>query len=288
MTSRAHRMAIAAAALFGAGVTVGCSASTPPPAAATSASVSADDDAAAGLMEHHRYHHHGGVTLFIAMSLDTLGVSPEQRAAVERIRSDLHARMAPARIAEQDLVTLLADGVATANLDAPKVDTAIVAVSATAAGVHDASVDALSELHNVLTPPERAARVDKVESHWAVWQNANAEGPGTANASDHLAILATDLGLTSDQVEKIRAALGERMRAVPKLDPQEVAAHLRVAVAIVNLAGDGDDLNVSTEEHEGWNPRRSVRRCTARIGGPRRARRPPRSSIGLATPRERS
>jgi len=32
-----------------------------------------------GLMEHHRHHHHGGVTLFIAMSLDTLGVSPNSR-----------------------------------------------------------------------------------------------------------------------------------------------------------------------------------------------------------------
>jgi Spy/CpxP family protein refolding chaperone len=227
MTSRVHRMAIAAAALFGAGVTVGCSTNTPPPATAASASVSADDDAAAGLMEHHRYHHHGGVTLLIAMSLDTLGVSPEQQAAVERIRSELHARMEPARVAEQNLVALLADGVAMANLDATKVDAAIVQVSSTAAAVHDASVDALNQLHNVLTPPQRAALVDKVEAHWAVWQRANAEVPGQASASDHLAILATELNLTPDQVEKIRAALGERMKAVPKLDPQEIATHLR-------------------------------------------------------------
>jgi Spy/CpxP family protein refolding chaperone len=220
-------MAIAATALFGAGAAVGCSANTPRPATAASASVRTNDEVAAGLMEHHRYHHHGGVTLFIAMSLDTLGVSLEQQAAVERIRSDLHARMEPARVAEQNLVALLADGVAMANLDGAKVDAAIVQVSSTAAAVHDASVDALNQLHNVLTPPQRAALVDKVEAHWAVWQKANAEGPGQASASDHLAILATELDLTPDQVERIRAALGERMKAVPKLDPQEIATHLR-------------------------------------------------------------
>jgi Spy/CpxP family protein refolding chaperone len=221
-------MAIAAAALFGAGVTVGCSTNTPPPATAASASVSADDDAAAGLMEHHRYHHHGGVTLLLAMSLDTLGVSPEQQAAVERIRSELHARMEPARVAEQNLVALLADGVAMANLDATKVDAAIVQVSSTAAAVHDASVDALNQLHNVLTPPQRAALVDKVEAHWTVWQKANPEETGAAvPAGGYLAALASDLELTPDQVGKIRADLGERMKRVPPLDPQEIAAHLR-------------------------------------------------------------
>jgi len=42
-----------------------------------------------------------------------------------------------------------------------------------------------------------------------------------------LEMLATDLGLTQDQIDKIRAGLGEGMKAVPRLDPQEIAAHLR-------------------------------------------------------------
>ena len=153
-----------------------------PPPATAGRPTAADDDATAGLMEHHRYHHHGGVTLFIAMSLDTLGVSPEQRAAVEKIRTDLHARMEPARAAEQNLMTTLADGLAAANLDTAKVDAAVAQVTAAAAAVHDASADALNELHAVLTPPQRAALVDKVEAHWAVWQKANAEETGAGEA----------------------------------------------------------------------------------------------------------
>jgi Spy/CpxP family protein refolding chaperone len=218
-----------ATVLFGAlaaGSCGGASANARPPA--TAASVSDIDEVAAGLTEHHRHHHHGGVTLLIALSLDTLGISPEQRPAVEKIRKDLHARMEPARAAQQRLAAALADGVAAAKLDAATVDAAIAQVSAAAATVHDASTDALNELHAVLTPPERAALVDKVEAHWSVWQKANAEEADPANPEgSRLAMLTTDLGLTQDQVDKIRAGFGERMKAVPRLDPQEIATHIQ-------------------------------------------------------------
>jgi Spy/CpxP family protein refolding chaperone len=228
MASMVCRMVIVATTLLSAGSTTGCGGSslgTPPPAAATGV---VQDDATMGLMEHHRYHHHGGVTLFIAMSLDTLGVSPEQRAAVEKIRADLQARMGPAREREQSLVAILADGLAAGSMDTAKVDAGVALVTAAAAGVHDASVDSLNELHNVLTPPQRAALVDKVESHWAVWQDANAEETGAAKAAGgRLAALTTDLGLTVDQVNKIRAGLGAGPTSVPRLDPQKIAADLQ-------------------------------------------------------------
>jgi Spy/CpxP family protein refolding chaperone len=221
---------IVATALFAAGTTGGCggsSANTPPPATASTESVSDAEDANADLMEHHRYHHHGGVTLLIAMSLDTLGVSPEQRAAVERIRADLHARMEPARAAEQALVATLAEGLAAAKFDTAKVDAAVGQLTVAGAAVHEASADALNELHAVLTPPERAALVDKVEAHWAVWHKANADETGAATEGGHLATLATDLDLTPDQVDRIRAGLSEGMKTVPRLDPQEIATELR-------------------------------------------------------------
>jgi Spy/CpxP family protein refolding chaperone len=214
--------------LVGACASVGCGggAASTPPAITAGHTAADDDDATAGLLEHHRYHHHGGATLFIAMSLDTLGVAPERRAAVEKIRTDLHARMEPARAAEQELVAALADGVAAGNIDTAKVDAAVAKTSTAAAAVHDASVDALNQLHAVLTPLERATLVDKVQAHWAVWQKVNAEETdATKPASGHLARLATDLDLTADQVAKIRADLGAK--AEPRFDPQEIATHLR-------------------------------------------------------------
>src|SRR5450432_1428466 len=89
----------------------GAGAATPP-----TVSSPASDEQMAGLLEHHRYHHHGGVTLFIAMSLDTLGVPPEKRAELQKIQADLHTRLQPALAADQKLAATLADGVAASNL----------------------------------------------------------------------------------------------------------------------------------------------------------------------------
>jgi Spy/CpxP family protein refolding chaperone len=226
---RTRRLGLLATVLMGVGAPLACgagSANHPPPATVASANV--DDDAMDALMEHHRHHHHGGVTLFIAMSLDTLGVSPEQQTAVDKIRADLHARMEPALAAEHGLVATLADGVAAGNIDGPKVEADIAQVVAAAGAVHDASSDALHELHSLLTPPQRAALVDKVESHWAVWQKANADETGAASGErGPVTMLATDLELTAEQVAKIRADLRGAMKVVPRLDPQEIKVHLR-------------------------------------------------------------
>jgi Spy/CpxP family protein refolding chaperone len=214
---------IFATLLFGTGAMLGCGASaatSAPPASVAGASAE-EEDATAGLLEHHRHHHHGGVTLLIAMSLDTLGLSPEQKPAVEKIRSDLHARMEPARAAEQNLLGTLADGLAAGVLDPAKVDATVAQLTSAAASVHDASTDALNQLHSVLTPPQRAALVDKLEAQWSVWQRANTD------ENDHLTELTVDLTLTPDQVDKIRVSQAEAMKAVPRFDPQEVAAHIR-------------------------------------------------------------
>lgn len=211
-----------AALLLGTGAMLGCggSAATNAPPASV-AGVSAEEQAAtAGLVEYHRHHHHGGVMLLIALSLDTLGLSPEQKPAVEKIRSDLHARMEPARAAEQNLLSTLADGLAAGMLDPAKVDAALAQLTSAAAGVQGASTDALNQLHGVLTPPQRAALADKVEAHWSMWQKANTD------ENDRLTQLTADLALTSDQADKIRASQAEAMKAAPRFDPQAVAAHV--------------------------------------------------------------
>jgi len=178
-------------------------------------------------MESYR-RHHGGVTLLIAMSLATLSVSPQQREAVERIRTALHAWMDAARAGQQRMLITLAEGLAAANLEAAKVDAEVARVVAAFASVHDESAEALNQLHALLTRPQRAALVDEVESHWVVWQHANVEDTGAANSNDsYVTALAADLGLNREQVERFRAGLGARKRAVMRLEPKVVATHLR-------------------------------------------------------------
>jgi Spy/CpxP family protein refolding chaperone len=198
---------------------VGCGGSAPqataPAGAATTSDVAPagttpaedEDESTADLREHHRHHHHGGFAMFIAMSLDSLGTTPEQSAAITKIQSDLHAKMQPAHDAEKNVLSMLADGIAAGNIDKAKVDAAIGQVSAVGAGVHDAVADSLNQLHATLTPSQRAALVDKIEAHFAVWHHANSEDETVDRDAHggHLGRLAKDVGLSPEQVEKIRA-----------------------------------------------------------------------------------
>jgi Spy/CpxP family protein refolding chaperone len=188
-----------------------------------------EDESTADLKEHHRHHHHGGFAMFVAMSLDTLGTTPEQSASITKIQADLHAKMLPAHDAEKNVLSVLADGIAAGKIDQAKVDAAVAAVGTAAAGVHDAVADSMNQLHTTLTPPQRAALVSKVEAHLDVWHHANAaEEPAEKDAhGGHLGKLAKDLGLSADQVEKARAAFKASMAGAPHFDRAEADAHVK-------------------------------------------------------------
>jgi hypothetical protein len=195
----------------------------PPATAATSSS--SDDENALAFMEHHRFHHHGGVALFIALGLDALGVPEDRRAAVETIRNELLSNLVSVRLAEQTFIATLADGVAAGSIDAAAVDAAIVRLQAAAQAVFDRSADTLNRLHALLLPPERAALVGKVNAHWAVWQNVNAEEAGSIPREEgHLASLQAELGLTQFEVDRIREAL-TRQRP-PAFDAKTIDAEI--------------------------------------------------------------
>jgi|HubBroStandDraft_1064217.scaffolds.fasta_scaffold02382_2 Spy/CpxP family protein refolding chaperone len=210
------------------GACAGASTASAPAVAPTS--TAADDQAASDVTEHHRHHHHGGVTMFIAMSLDTLGTSPDEHAVIAKIQADLFAKMEPARAAEQKVMATLADGIEAGTIDTAQVDTALAQVARVAGALHDATAEALNELHAVLTPEQRGALVDKVEAHWTIWQNANSEsGPAGSSRQGYLEALASELSLTADQVEKIRARSSASAKDAPgPLDSQTIETHLKV------------------------------------------------------------
>jgi Spy/CpxP family protein refolding chaperone len=212
-------LGIGALVFLGTAATIGCGAGAARPPATAAEASPIEEEAAVGLLEHHSHHHYGGVALLVAMSLDTLGVAPDQHAAIETIRRDLHARMEPAYAAEQRLLTMLAEGVAANTLDRAKVDAAVAELASAGAAAYDASTDALDQLHAVLTPPQRAALVDKLEAHWSVWQRANSE--------DRITQLVAELGLSREQADEIRAGVARSEQNVPRFDAQEVTAHIR-------------------------------------------------------------
>ncbi len=234
--------------LIAGGVVVGCdesssssgSAATPatsaPVASASAAAATGlastqvgDDDQGAAFIDHHR-HHHGGVAMFLSMSLDSLGVPDAERASIEKIQTDLMTKQEPVHAAQQNVLSVLADGVAAGKIDAKKVDAAVAQVDTASTAAEAASVDALTQLHSVLSPLERQALMDKLNAHWGVWKQANSEDqPPNGKGGDHFTMLTHDLNLTPDQTNQIKttytASLANDKTA--KLNPADVDAHLQ-------------------------------------------------------------
>jgi Spy/CpxP family protein refolding chaperone len=180
--------------------------------------------------DEHRGQHHGGVLMLIVASIKDLDLRPDQRTTIDKIRSDLLAKMEPARAAGKDLANTLADGVAAGAVERAKVDSAINKLVVQVQGLHEASLDALNQLHGALSAQQRAALVDALQSHWEKWKAAHGrdEQDDHQHRSGYLVALVGELGLTKEQAEKIKAAFHERMKANPQDHlHKEVQDHLQ-------------------------------------------------------------
>jgi Spy/CpxP family protein refolding chaperone len=252
------------------GVT-GAACSTPPAQApAGSAEVTGgapleDDQASVELKSHHR-HHHGGFVGFVIASIETIGVTPEQQAGLDKIKADFKAKVEPVRAANGAVMNALADAIAAGTVDSAKLDGPVAAVAAAAGQVHGATADALNQLHALLRPEQRATLVDKVEAHFAVWKDSNAGDQATDNAKadGHIAHLAKELGLSSDQVDKTRANLA----AIPAatrgpFDGAAAEAHMKAfAAAFVADPFDAKTLTTADAANSkitSWGASRMVR-----------------------------
>ena len=252
------------AAASSVAATPSASAATPA-GSAQAASMGEDESVNEDLRDYHRHHHHGGMTMFISMAIDTLGLDPAKKAPIEKIQSDLHTKMAPARDAERDLLSTLADGIAAGKIDTAKVDAAVAKVATASAAIHTATLDAMTQLHDALAPAERAALVDKVKAHADVWRKVNVdEKAGSSEKGGHVAKLTALLGLTPDQVGKITTALSADVPVTPQTDPKAVDAHIQAfATAFVADKFDPKSLATTATAAAGH---------TARHGGARLAR----------------
>jgi hypothetical protein len=177
-------------------------------AASQAAEQAADERAEGELREHHQYQHRGGVMQFIAMSLDTVGESDDERPQVLKVQRDLYACMAPAGEILLRLHLTVADGVAIGAVDLAKVDGIIGQLDAAGDPVRDCSVAALNQLHAILSPEERTELADKVEANLDVWEQVNSpEAQVGRGPRDRLGRLARQVELTPDQVDRAAAAL---------------------------------------------------------------------------------
>jgi Spy/CpxP family protein refolding chaperone len=213
----------AASAPAPAPATEPAAAPTPPPAARP-------QSAELGEGADHRDRHYGGVLTLVLMSLKDLDLSADQRGAVDKIRVDLDAKMAPAREAGKELSSTLADGVAAGSVDRAKVEKAIDNLVRQVQALHDAELSALDQLHAALNKEQRTKLVDELKAHWEKWKEAHGrdEAESKEHRAGYLATLVQELGLSKQEAEKIKANFREAMKKAPQDHAhKEVQDHLQ-------------------------------------------------------------
>ncbi len=146
-------------------------------------------------------------------SLEDLNLRPDQRSAIEAIRTDLENETRGVHAARQDLAATLADQVA-----AGRIDDAVIAQKQAAAvqAVRDAKPamqDALDRLHHALDAAQRRALVDKLRAKGEVLRDRMDERGGARGVlRSRIMRLADQLELTAGQRMTIRDRLREEFQ----------------------------------------------------------------------------
>jgi hypothetical protein len=187
----------------------------------------ADAEAAAEVRDYHRHHNHGGVVQFVLMSLDTLGVADSRRGPVQLVQRDLQACLAPSGEIEGKLLQSLADGVAAGAVSRGKIDEALVELNTSTGALRECKPDALNQLHDILSAPERDELVDKVEAHYEVWREAHEDQPGRG-PGHRVERLTREVGLSPSQVAAINSALDvAQPEGSDTFDPKRAEAYFK-------------------------------------------------------------
>lgn len=251
---------------------------SPAPSASTSASEDAGDNSAESakqeeeeadnvkdeIQSQHR-HHHRGLAGFVLMAIETLGIGPDQQEAVDKIRKEFHAKIRPIREANSAVLQLLGDGIAAGTIDKAKVNAALAKIAPAASVIPKATTDVLDQLHAALRPEERVALVDKIEANWAVWKDTNGgeQAAEDAKPHGHLAHLAKEIGLTSEQVDKVRANLDAAKDSKKPFDAAAADAYVKAFdAAFVADTFDAKKLPPSVADNThivSWGAERMVR-----------------------------
>jgi Spy/CpxP family protein refolding chaperone len=108
-------------------------------------------------------------------SIADVDLRPDQKPLVDAIEADLRKAGDPAKDAEKQLTSDVADGVAAGKIDKAKTDADVKHVSDAAASTATSVQDAINRLHKTLDPAQRKKLVDSMQ---AKAEEGHEHGPG--------------------------------------------------------------------------------------------------------------
>ena len=149
-----------------------------------------------------------GPAKHVADALATVPLRADQRVTLEQMAKDAETRMEPARKARGDLMLAIADQIQAGAIDKTALQPKIDALAAAHQAVQPQNRAAFEKLHDLLTPDQRLAFVNAMESHHA--EHAQGENAGPRGRMHKWA---ADLGLSQDQQDQIKTKLQARWQA---------------------------------------------------------------------------
>lgn len=184
-------------------------------------------------------------------SMDELDLRPEQRSAIQTIRSGLESKTQAVRDARHDLAFVVADQIASGRIDDAIVNQKLAVL---VQAVRDSKLpvqDALNQLHAALDPAQRRALVDKLrDKGMALRDRVGERGGGRAVVRARLGRLADELGLTGEQKLTIRDRAREEFQGagLDETKREEVRARLReIGQAFATEQFDARALDIGRE-----------------------------------------
>lgn len=129
----------------------------------------------------------------------------DQRTAIEQLATDTEAKSAPVRKAREELMVAVADQVQTGTIDRTALQPKIDAVATSWEAARPSERAAFERLHAILNADQRAALVTALQAK----TDAHA---GHGEHMQHMQRWVSDLSLTPDQQDQIRAKLADKWR----------------------------------------------------------------------------
>jgi len=256
------------------------SAASPQPSEQSKAAVQGEDDDGNPRKFHGRHGQFGAADVILARSL-RLELKPEQRTKIEALRAQLDPAKNTASVtARKELRQLLSEGLSQGAIDRTKADAKVEDLVKSVQLQQDAMLDSLNQLHSILDANQRTELVNSLAArkhehgkgergHWNKGEKGKQKGhgPGFRHggrdgradwAPGKLKQIAREIGLSSEQVSRIRARAMEGMQHEKVERPDRKQARERLRAAAEAFKGDrfdartvgmGQEMSVQARRH---------------------------------------
>lgn len=158
---------------------------------------------------------HASAREMFERALAGLELRPEQREAIDELKSEAEMRHAPSMVAKRDLAIAVADQVEKGSIDRCTLAPHVQKLAAAKAQAHPGDRTAFEKLHSILTTDQRAKVVESLQREWQSFQRTHEPG-ALANK------MARELGLTEEQKSTVEQILSG-LKAISEAQPERAA-----------------------------------------------------------------